>query len=227
MFGSRLEVKRFEDRIEKYEAMPLQTGKILFYGHSLFTRCSHITIAGKDNPKLEDAVRMKDGSQAIVNHGFGTSSADDLLYYYHRMVLPYKPRALVLATMSNDIGFGYSARDVMEIEARIIQWAKADFPGIRIYCFNDEPTLKNKGVVNYATRLRDEYNQYLEDFCAKTENCIYVPMEKQAFFFEDPADIGDYDKIREDIFVADQVHLNPQGYALFMDFVRELLDDLL
>lgn len=115
----------------------------------------------------------------------------------------------------------------MEIVARIVQWAQADFPGIRIYCFNDEPTLKNKGVVNYATRLRDEYNRYLEAFCAETENCVYVPMEKQAFFFERPEDIGDYDKIREDIFVADQVHLNPAGYALFMDFVRELLDDLL
>lgn len=227
MFGSRLEVKRFEDRIEKYEAVPVQTGKILFYGHSLFTRCSFITIAGKDNPKLEEAVRMKDGSQAIVNHGFGTSSADDLLYYYDRMVRPYKPRALVLATMSNDVGFGYSARDVMEIEARIINWAQADFPGIRIYCFNDVPSLKHKGVVNYRTRLRDEYNQYLEDFCARTKDCVYVPLEKQAFFFDHPEDIGNYDKIREDIFVADQIHLNPEGYRLFMDFVRELLDDLL
>ena len=227
MFGSRLEVRRFEDRIEKYEAMPMQTGKILFYGHSLFTRCSHITIAGKDNPMLEDEVRMKDGSQAIVNHGFGTSSADDLLYYYHRMVRPYKPRALVLATMSNDVGFGYSAKEVMEIQARIIQWAKADFPGIRIYCLNYEPTLKHKGQENISTRVGMEYNQLLEAFCAVTEDCIYVPMEKQAFFFEDPADIGDYNKIREDIFVADQVHMNPKGYAMFMDFIRELLDDLL
>lgn len=227
MFGSRLEVKRFEDRIQKYEALPIQTGKILFYGHSLFTRCSCITIAGKDNPKLEEEVRMKDGSQAIVNHGFGTSSADDLLYYYDRMVRPYKPRALVLATMGNDVGFGYSAKDVMEILARIINWAQADFPGIRIYCFNDEPSLHMKGVVNYRTRLRDEYNRYLEDFCTRTPNCVYVPLEKQAFFFDNPEDIGDYDKVREDIFVADHVHLNPEGYRLFMDFVRELLDDLL
>ena len=227
MFGSRLEVRRFEDRIEKYEAVPVQTGKILFYGHSLFTRCSFITIAGKDNPMLEDAVRMKDGTQAIVNHGFGTSSADDLLYYYPRMVRPYKPRALVLATMSNDIGFGYSAKEVMEILARIIQWAKADFPGIRIYCFNEEPTLKHKGQENLSTRIRAEYNQLLEAFCAVTENCIYVPMEKQSFYYEDSADIGDYNKVREDIFTADQVHMNPKGYEMFMDFVRELLDDLL
>ena len=227
MFGSKLEVKRFESSIEKYEAVPVQTGKILFYGHSLFTRCSFITVAGKDNPKLEEEVRMKDGSQAIVNHGFGTSSADDLLYYYDRMVRPYKPRALVLATMGNDVGFGYSAKDIMEIQARIINWAQADFPGIRIYCFAAYPALKRKNQVNVHTRIRSEYNQYLEDFCARTENCIYVPLVKQAFFFEDPADIGDFDKVREDIFVEDQVHLNPKGYRMFMDFIRELLDDLL
>ena len=38
MFGSRLEVRRFEKSIEKYESVPVQTGKILFYGHSLFTQ---------------------------------------------------------------------------------------------------------------------------------------------------------------------------------------------
>ena len=226
MFGSKLRVKRFEDRIQKYESVPVQEGKILFYGHSLFTRCSWITNY-QENPKLEDCVRMKDGSQAIVNHGFGTSSADDLLYYYDRMVRPWKPRALVLATESNDVGFGYSATEVMEILARIIQWAKADFPDIRIYCFNGEPTLKSKGQVTVGTRMRKEYNELLKAFCAVTENCIYVPMEKQAMFFENPEDIGDYDKIREDIFHEDQVHLNPVGYGLFMDFVRELLDDLL
>ena len=226
MFGSKLKIRKFDDRIAKYEAVPVVTDKILFYGHSLFTRCSFITSC-QENPMLEQEVRMKDGSQAIVNHGFGTSSADDLLYYYHRMVLPYKPRALVLATFSNDIGYGYGVKDIMEILARIVQWAQADFPGIRVYCFNVYPTLKNKGLKNAATRARKEYNEYLEIFCNRTENCIYVPMEKQAFFYEKEEDIGDYDKIREDIFYTDQVHLNPEGYRLFMDFVRELLDDLL
>ena len=80
MYGSRLEVKRFEDRIVKHEAYPVEEGMILFYGHSLFTRCSNITNF-KENPKIEESVRMKDGSKAIINHAFGTSSADDLLYY--------------------------------------------------------------------------------------------------------------------------------------------------
>ena len=226
MFGSRLVVKRFEDRIQKYESVPIQEGKILFYGDSYFTRCSWITNF-QENPKLEDCVRMKDGSQAIVNHGFGTSSADDLLYYYDRMVRPWKPRALVLTTGSNDIGFGYTPLEVMEILARIVQWAQADFPGIPIYCFSQEPLLKHKGVDTVGIRSRDEYNALLEAFCARTENCIFFPTAMQPFYYEDPADIGNYSKIREDIFHEDRTHLNPKGYALFMDSMRELLDDLL
>lgn len=227
MYGSKLKVKRFEDRILEYEAEPVVKGKILFYGHSLFTRCSSITKVGKDNPKLVDEVRMKDGSQACINHGFGTSSADDLLYYYHRMVRPYEPRVLVLATGANDVGFGYSAKEIMEIEARIIDWAQADFPGIKIYCFNMIPTVKSKGQENIATRVRDEYNEILEDYCNRKENVTYVSLIDQPFFFENPEDVGDYDKIREDIFVDDLVHMNPKGYAMFMDFLRELLDEYL
>ena len=227
MYGSRLKVKRFEDRILAYESVPVETGMILFYGHSLFTRCSFITKAGVDNPKLEDEVRMKDGSKACLNHGFGTSSADDLLYYYDRMVRPYKPRVLVIATQGNDVAYGYSAKDIMEIEARIIDWAQADFPGIKIYCFSSNPTIKHKGEKNVFTRVRDEYNQILEDYCRRRENCTYVSLIDQPFYFEDPADVGNYDKIREDIFVADRTHMNPKGYAMFMDFLRELLDEYL
>ncbi|MBR2309596.1 MAG: hypothetical protein IKA47_03575 [Oscillospiraceae bacterium] len=226
MYGSRLEVKRFEDRIVKHEAYPVEEGKILFYGHSLFTRCSNITNF-KQNPMIEECVRMKDGTKAVINHAFGTSSADDLLYYYYRMVKPYKPRALVLATMDNDTGFGYSAKDVMEILARIVHWAKADFPGIKVYCFSAGVSVKHKDAVNIYTRKRDEFNQYLKLFCEHTEDCTYVPFNEAAFLYEDAADIGDYNKIREDIFMPDQNHFNPEGYAMFMDYIKVLLDDLL
>lgn len=228
MFGSRLEVRRFEKSIEKYESVPVQTGKILFYGHSLFTRCSWIFKTGTNpNPLLEEEVRMKDGSQAIVNHGFGTSSADDLLYYYDRMVRPYKPRALVLATSGNDIGFGYSAKDIMEILARVIHWAQADFPGIPIFVIGNGPALARVGQVNVYTRLRKEYDVLLRAFCEVTENCTYVDLGNQPFYYNDPEDIGDFDKVRDDIFASDDKHFNAKGYGYFMDFVREFLDELL
>ena len=178
---------------------------------------------------IEQEVRMKDGSQAIVKHGFGTSSAAYLLYYYHRIVLPYKPRALVLATFSNDIGYGYGVKDIMEILARIVQWARADFPDIPIYCFsrNPMPSWKREEMTPRMRHLRTEHNIFLEDFCARMENCHYVAQQNMPMFFENPEDVGDWNKVRDDIFAEDGVHLNPKGYALFMDAMRELLDDLL
>ena len=225
MFGSKVKVNEFEDVIRQYESVPVQTGKILFYGHSLFTRCSFVSTVVPKNPLLEEEVRMKDGSQAIVNHGFGTSCADHLLYYYDRMVRRYKPRALVLATMCNDVFNDYSNAEVMEILARIVNWAQADFPDIRIYCFGHFPYPK---VFGPSTVRNDRsFNQFLEDFCNRTENCTYVDLRSQPFYYNDPADAGDITKVRADIFDPDQIHLNPEGYKLFMNFIRELLDDLL
>ena len=230
MFGSRLNVRCFEESVKQYEARPVETGKILFYGHSLFTRCSYIfteRYPQKKLPLLEEEVRMKDGSRAIVNHGFGTSSADDLLYYYDRLVRPYKPRALVLVTLSNDIGFGYSAAEVMNIEATLIDWFQADFPGAPVYCLNRTPTLKRKGTVDYYTRISTEYNRLLEGYCAEKEGVTYVPLQNAPCYFEKLEDIGDYDKVWDAVFDTDQVHLNAMGYARFMDYIRDLLDELL
>ena len=123
-----LDMTQYAGTIETYESYPVETGKILLYGSSFFRNW------GYDRAKEQ---WKRYAGLDVVNHGFGTSSADDLLYYYDRMVRPYKPRALVLATMSNDVSFGYGAKDIMEVEARIIQWAKADFPGIPIYCFSE------------------------------------------------------------------------------------------
>lgn len=225
MFGSRLEVKRFEEDIKKYEARPVVTGKVLFYGHSLFTRCSFIfQECHPELPLLEQEVRKKDGSQAVVNHGFGSSSADDLLYYYDRMVRPYAPCALVMAVSDNDAGYGYSPAEIINIQARIIDWFQADFPDSPVYCFTWNAYPKYKDGPNRSRVLREEYDQLLEGYCARKSGVTCVRLVDQPFYYEDPADVGDYDKIREDIFTHDRVHFTPEGYGYFMDFIREFLE---
>ena len=228
MFGAKEKVNRYDHWLDKYPFDSSEEGMILMYGHSLFTRCG--PQGGEwDDPNIEEHVLMKDGSRAIVNHGFGGSNVEDQLFYYSRLVRPWKPRALLLACGGNDVSLGYTAKELMELHARLIQWAQADFPGIPIYCFGRGPlaSWKRAEATKRSIIIRNDYNAYLEDFCARTENCTYVPLHKQAFYFENPEDIGDYDKVRDDIFAEDGVHLKANGYGMFMDFIRELLDNLL
>jgi len=224
MFGSRLEVKHFEKSILAYEEKPVEKGRILLYGHSLFTRCKPGNRWG--HPTAEENVLRRDGSPAILNHGFGTSSADDLLYYYHRMVTPYEPQALCLATGNNDFGNRYEAEQVVDIQARIVQYAKAEFPGIPVFCFSFWPTVRHKGTKSIYTERRDRYDVLLKQFCEES-GCQYVSLIHQPWLFENSEDVGNYDKIREDIYCEDQRHLNSVGYGIFCDFLRDLLKDLL
>ncbi len=225
MFGSKLNIRRFDKSIALYEGKPVEKGLILLYGHSLFTRCKPENRWG--HPNVEEHVLTKDGKKAILNHGFGTSSADDLLYYYHRMVTPYEPRALVLASGGNDFGFGYTPEEVCQVVARVIQYAKADFPGIPVYMFTAGVTLKHKfATPEYAAR-RERYCECVHEMCQQFEDCTPVSMVYQPFYFNDPADIGHYDRIRDDLFCSDRVHFNDLGYTLFHQFLRELLDPLL
>ena len=100
----RYGVNKFKNEVAAYEAEPIQEGLIMFYGDSAFTRWSEKF----GNTNLADDIRNKDGSLAAVCHGLGGSNADQLLYWYNRMVLPWKPRALVLKAYGNDTDKGYS-----------------------------------------------------------------------------------------------------------------------
>jgi lysophospholipase L1-like esterase len=226
MFGSKLEIKRFEKSIRLYEEQPVKKGLILLYGHSLFTRCKPENRWG--HPSIEAELLAKDGSQAILNHGFGTSSADDLLYYYHRMVTPYEPRALVLAAGGNDYGFGYTPEEVVDILARVIQYAKAEFPDIAVYVFASCPNLKHKNdtAPAYLAR-RAKYDALISELCDQFENCHCIDYVNAPFFYEKEEDIGHYDRIREDLHCKDGIHFNDLGYTLFIEYMRTVLDSLL
>lgn len=225
MFGSRLVVKRFEESVLKYEARPVETGRILLYGDSTFTRSSFIYTdrhPEKGLPLMEEEIRRADGSPAVLNHAFGTGSADDLLYYYDRLVRPYQPCALVLSTAGNDFGFGYNAAEVMNVTATLVDWFQADFPDAPVYIFKKIPCLKNKGQVNRSNFLRFEFNDLLEEYAAEKEGVFLLRQQEMSCYYADAADIGDLSKTREDIYDADQVHLNAEGYALFIDQLRKV-----
>lgn len=113
-----------------------EQGLILFYGSSSFTRWKPYW---KHRP-LEEDIRMKDGSRAAVNHGFGTSTSEELLYYYPRLVKPWNPRALVVYCHGNDLAAGYSAQEIMFLQSRLLEWARKDFPGIRFYLETGKPS---------------------------------------------------------------------------------------
>ena len=216
------DLRRSEATILEYEAQPIETGRILFYGSSGFTRWK----PKYNHRPLEEDIRMKDGSPAAVNHGFGGATIEEGLYYYDRLVKPWAPRAIVLRFYPNDISFGYSPAEVMYLLAQFCNRAKADFPGIKLYICDAMPHQKfiNSTLWQNNAKL---YNRILREYCDNTENCFYVSQSGWRGFYNDPADAGDYSKVRTDIWVEDQMHMTQEGYDSYRDLFLEALDEIL
>ena len=217
-------VDRFETSVLELEQQPVEPEKIVFYGDSGFTRWSE----KYGIRPLEKEILGKDGARIIINHGLGGSTTDDLLYYYPRMVKAWKPKVLVFMTYENDYFHGYSPADTMELQSRIIEYARRDMPGISIYACDKRPTIIGLGeLVPWKASLRRalEYNELLTEYCARHDDVTLVRHISSPLFFENPGDAGDYEKVRRDIFIEDRVHFNQRGYDLYAEFFRGVLDE--
>jgi len=223
MFEVRVDnLKTYEKSVSILESKPIEKGKILFIGSSGFTRWSE----RHGNRPLEDDIRMKDGSPAAINHGIGGSTAEEILYYYDRLVRPWEPRALVLRAFPNDRWKGYSPYEIMFFYSRIFAWARTDFPGIKLYACDVTPNTKNLGDTCWLSHVK-QFNSLLRDYCDKHDDTTLVCHITHPGFFNDPADIGDYFKIRQDIFIEDKIHFTQEGYDIYRDLFLKALDDIL
>lgn len=228
-FEIPMDLKSLEQSIIAYEQEPIEKGKILFYGHSLFTRWGSPKWGYR---RMDEDIRMKDGSLAVVNHGFGTSTSEEQLYFYDRMVRPWEPRALVMSTLGNDGMYGYSPEQTMTNVAKILQWARTDFPGIKLFLVEPHPNPKGKETTlpdkwNNGLHKRRSFIQMLDAYEQLHEDTKIIRLWNQPELFETPENVGDFHKVREDIFVADKVHPNQAGYDIFGRIFREALDELL
>jgi len=215
-------LKMYGNTIQKYEEQPIEKGMILFYGSSGFTRWSDKF----ERRPLEEDIRMKDGSPAAVNHGFGGGTIEEGLYYYNRMVKPWEPRAIVLRFFPNDINYGYSPEEQVYLIAQFCNWARADMPGVKLYLCDAMPHRKYINNMMWQ-RLAKKFNKLLKEYCDANENCIYVCQSGWRGFYDDPADAGDYRKVRQDIWISDGLHFTQEGYDIYRDLFLDALDDIL
>ena len=197
-----------------------EQGLILFYGASNFTRWS--ARYGVSGP--EEEIRRKDGGRAVVNHGFGGATSEELLYYYGRLVRPWRPRALVLAGFGNGLSFGYGAGEIMALNDRVLDWARHDFPGIRLYLCQLLPNARPRAPGVPATN--GEFNELVRDYCMRHEDTTLADVTAFPGFWQE-GHAGDYERPRPELFAEDRLHFNRTGYAVYRDFFLQVLDDIL
>ena len=148
----------------------------------------------------------------VIPLGFGGTVMNDLLHYLDRVVLKYKPRAVLIYEGDNDTGRNNIPNDmIMDQLEQIVSRIHAELPQTRIYVLSVKPSVARAATWPVAQALNARYKALADADPLVTYIDVATP-----FLQADGS-------VMTDIFVADNLHLNEKGYDIWAAAVREVL----
>ena len=148
----------------------------------------------------------------VVNHGFGGSEYFDALSYADRIILPLRPRAVVLYDGDNDIARGKSP-----------EWVAADMKAlVRVihHAHPKTPIVVLSTKASMARRDRHEQmeqsNRLMAEFAQTDPRVTFLDVNTPLLNAEGKPD--------DRYFLPDRLHLNHEGYVVWTNLLRPVLD---
>jgi lysophospholipase L1-like esterase len=192
---------RWEKDIAAYEAAdranPPPKGGILFIGSSTIRRWQ--TLA-KDFP-----------DHKVINRGFGGSEIVDSTHFADRLIFPHEPRQIFLRAGGNDIHAGGLPEEVAADFADFVRVVHERLPKTEIVYIGVSPAPARWGEND---KYRD-LNKRIRKLALHLPRVSYLDTYDMSLKPDGQA--------RREIFVADQLHFNADGYKLLADRVRPYL----
>lgn len=193
--------QRWETAIAAFEAAdkvtPPPQGAILFIGSSTIAGWKTLADDFPDEP--------------VINRGFGGSYVSDSVFYADRIVIPYRPRLIVLRAGSNDIHAGKAPEQVALDFRAFVEKVRAALPDVRIAYMPINAT-----PARWANCEREKKaNLLIQDYISAGTNLDYIDT------WDVTLDANGAP--RDELFAEDRLHFNEQGYKLLAAIVRKYL----
>ena len=148
----------------------------------------------------------------VSNQGFGGSHLEDVIRYAPRLVLPHRPRLVVVYAGDNDLaGDDKTPERVSADFALLVRRIHAILPEARIYFLAIKPSIRRW---ERWPAMRDA-NERIAAACADDPRLVYVDVATPM--------LGADGQPREELFVFDGLHLSEAGYALWTSILRPRL----
>ena len=149
---------------------------------------------------------------ATINRGFGGSQIDDATFFADRIVAPYHSRAIVIYAGDNDLQDGDSPAHVRDDFAAFVRKARSLDPGVPIAFIAIKPSVARQALL---PKIR-EANALVRTYAATQTGVAYLDVFTPM--------LGKDGQPQSRWFIADGLHMNRQGYALWIGVVKPWLD---
>jgi lysophospholipase L1-like esterase len=148
----------------------------------------------------------------VINRGFGGSHISDINYYFKQVVLPYKLKLIVFYAGDNDIASGKSAQQVLEDFKRFVEMVTEILPRTPIIFISIKPSESRWNFWPVAMQA----NEMIRLFCENKKQLIFVDAGSVLLNADG--------KVNNEIFLADKLHMNEQGYHKWTQVLRPVIE---
>jgi lysophospholipase L1-like esterase len=193
----------FESVILAYEkadlSAPPAPGGVVFYGSSSIRMWKTLK---EDFPALN-----------VINRGFGGSTAPDALKYMSRVVLPYRPSTIVFYEGDNDLSKGRTPEQLLADCQTFAKEVHATLPTTRILFLSVKPSVKRSTIFDKQATANSLLSTWITK--SKDPRLVYVDIVKPM--------MDASGAVRPDLFLADRLHMNREGYKIWAKTITSLL----
>lgn len=202
LFCATTETNRWENEILAFEAsdktnFPLANA-ILFIGSSSIRMWKDLA---SDFPEFK-----------VINRGFGGSQICDSVYYVDRIVIPYRPKMIIMYAGGNDINAGKTPEAVFNDFKQFVSAVHSKLPSTKIGYISIAP---NPARWKQIEKVR-EANRLIREFTMRDPRLFFIDTHS--------AMLGADGLPKPDIFLDDKLHMNRKGYDIWREIVRPYLE---
>ncbi|HJP98704.1 MAG TPA: SGNH/GDSL hydrolase family protein [Rhodanobacteraceae bacterium] len=146
-----------------------------------------------------------------INRGFGGSAIADSTHYAGRIVVPYRPRVIVMYAGDNDIEEGCTPRQVLDEFKAFVARVRRGLPNVAIVYISIKPSLARWSLWPQMHSANDQIARW-----ARTQKRVtFVDIASRM--------LGAEGKPRPDLFRDDGLHMKPAGYAIWIEALKPVL----
>ena len=144
----------------------------------------------------------------VLNRGFGGSEIVDATHFAPRIVFPYAPRAIYLRSGGNDLWRGRTVDEVFADFKEFVATVHAKLPATDIIYISLSPSIARWKQADKEKAV----NQLIAEYVRGKPHLRFLDTYDMV--------LGPNGQPRPELFVADKLHFNAEGYKLLVARVR-------
>jgi len=149
----------------------------------------------------------------IINRGFGGSTLPDVIQFANDVIFPYEPKQILIYCGENDLASADSVTATMVFNRfkQLFQIIRDRLPKVPVAFISMKPSPSRERL--WPKMI--EGNTLIKNYLKKKRNTAFIDVYSKMFDANG--------EVMKDIFLKDNLHMNPKGYAIWQKIIAPYL----